>query len=562
MRCLIRFLTQRPGGTVEQHDRVFEGSVVTLGRATDQVLHLKDHRVALQHARIEQKKDELRITAGTPTGMAVNNRSCREAALKTGDVIEIGANLITIIDTPAGFDFAITFELQAQARTEDVGSPWGALTLEGSGWSKRRWSWTLAMIVFAVALVIPALGLLHPGAAGLLRSTPFPDDGWWLAGPLHAMHGGANAGCEDCHRTPFVRVQDSECLTCHETERHVALASLAPTPALGETRCASCHLEHNEPPALVKTHQGLCTDCHAGLSADAPAVAFGDVSDFLLGHPEFSVSLLSPADGDDGGDDAGDAWEVQRVALSDPELTERSNLNFPHQTHLDPDGLVAPEGNRVLGCGDCHTLEPGGARFEPITMEANCSGCHTLTFDPADPSREVPHGNPETVLQALIEYYSARLLGGDTTIEGRTLLRPGQALSPVERDRAAAEAQAQAMTVAQDVIERRTCATCHQVTRVDGDNGISWQVLPVELTAAFLPHARFSHEAHDTEASPCGDCHTAVDSESSADVLMPSVETCRNCHGSAVASRNEPNQTPSTCIMCHGFHLPEKGAYP
>ena len=48
MRTLIRFLTRTAGGTVETRDRVVDGDAITLGRATDRTLHLKDSRVALE----------------------------------------------------------------------------------------------------------------------------------------------------------------------------------------------------------------------------------------------------------------------------------------------------------------------------------------------------------------------------------------------------------------------------------------------------------------------------------------------------------------------------------
>ena len=52
MRVLIRFLRRGTAGAVEAKERLFEGEAVTLGRSTDQTLHLKDKRVALRHARI------------------------------------------------------------------------------------------------------------------------------------------------------------------------------------------------------------------------------------------------------------------------------------------------------------------------------------------------------------------------------------------------------------------------------------------------------------------------------------------------------------------------------
>jgi len=166
-------------------------------------------------------------------------------------------------------------------------------------WSKRRLAWTTAAVVLVLTLVLPALSLL-PSLADTTRSTPLPDDGWWLAGPVHSAHSSTAAECDACHVNAFERVPDGACIECHTVARHVA--TTATMPVLGEMRCASCHLEHTEPPELVKRHQGLCADCHADIPADARLEA---ASDFLDDHPEFKVSLLLPAVDADGNEIAG-----------------------------------------------------------------------------------------------------------------------------------------------------------------------------------------------------------------------------------------------------------------
>ncbi|MCZ6686401.1 MAG: FHA domain-containing protein [Gammaproteobacteria bacterium] len=554
MRYLIRFLSQGAAGSVEHYDKIVDDPTITIGRATDQVLHLKDKRARLQHARIEVRNGDVHISTRALAGVTVNGRSQRDAKLRTGDVIEVGSNILTIIEAPPGFDFAFTFELSPDATSDELTSQFGSLRLSQVAWSKRRLSWALAIIVIVLALIIPASGLLHPTAADILRNTVLlPDDGLWLAGPVHNKHSKSSTQCQHCHTQAFNRVKDVACLECHQTDRHVN--STATEAILGEQRCASCHLEHNEPPELVKQHQNLCADCHADLPAGVELAA---ATDFLKQHPDLQPSLLRPPLANDG--DA--EWTVQRIALDDPRLIDRSRLKFDHSVHLDADGLTTPDDRRVLVCTDCHRVETGGARMIPISMDEHCSGCHTLNFDADDPDREVPHGEPEKVLQILIEYYSARLLGDDPQATGRRLRRPGQALTRADRDRVAGEARKKAMAVAQDIFERTTCANCHEVSSTGEGGAAPWRVEAVKLTQEFYPRAVFSHQAHDTEAVDCGLCHAAADSESSADVLMPGIDTCRECHGSAVARRNHSGQIASTCIMCHRFHTPDKGSFP
>ena len=552
MNFLIRFITRNAAGGTEESDKIVDLPAITIGRATDQVLHLKDRRARLEHAVIEPRNGDVHITTAALAGVTVNGRSQRDAKLATGDVIEVGANVIRVVTPPGGIDFAITFELRDDASAEHFEAKWSAPAAGIAGWTKRRLSWTMVAIVFVLALALPAAVLLGPGAASALRgSAALPDDGFWLAGPMHGAHATIGDDCGACHVTPFRRVPDSACLACHDVGRHSWSSDNA---VLGEMRCANCHLEHNEPPQLVNRHQGLCADCHVDLPA---TVGLQPAGDFLDAHPDFKVSLMLPTARDDGSIE----WAVQHFRLADAAGADRSNLTFNHKAHLDPDGIVTPDGNRVIDCAECHEPEPGGARMKPITMDEHCSTCHTLAFDPDDPSRTVPHGDPAAVMQSLVEYYSARLLGDDTNAVEQRLRRPGQRLTREERDRAAAEARDKALEVAADLFERRACANCHTVTRRE-DAALPWHVEPVRLTEFFYPHANFSHAAHDTEVSACDSCHRASASESSQDVLIPDIGTCRECHGSGIARRNMGSQSPSTCVLCHGFHFEAKGSYP
>ncbi len=549
MKCLIRFLSINAAGGTEQKDKIVDAPTITIGRATDQTLHLQDRRARLQHAEISQQKGNIHITTSALAGVTVNGRSQRDAKLAAGDVIEVGSNVLRVIEPPADVDFALTFELSDDAASDDLTPVWSAG--DAGNWSKRRLSWWAVVVVLTFALILPALSLLNPGLASVMRGVSgLPDDSMWLAGPVHGKHASISSDCQNCHVDAFSRVPDSACQACHAAARHVA----APGEAiLGTQRCASCHLEHNEPPSLVKRHQGLCANCHGDLSAEAN---FGDASDFLDDHPGFRVSLLLPE-----ADDSGELqWRTEHSLLQDSAGADQSNLKFNHAVHLDEAGIVAPDGRRVVDCVDCHVPEPGGARMQPIRMDQHCIGCHTLNFDPDDPLREVPHGDPPAVLQVLIEYYSARLLGADPDDTEQRLRRPGRTLSRADRDKAATEARVRALQVAEDLFERQACANCHEVTKRDGDQELPWHVQPVRLTERFFPHANFSHAAHDTEVSSCDACHDAAASENSHDVLMPAIDDCRACHGSGVARRNSASQTPSTCIMCHSFHFAEKGS--
>jgi len=534
MRYLIRFISRNVAGSIEQHDRVIEEDCITIGRATDQVLHLKDRRVRLQHARIERKGAAVHISTNALAGIAVNGRSQRDAELAPGDVIEVGSNVLRVIEPPADVDFAISFELSEAASGEHLVSRWSNPAAGVGGWSKRKLSWTLATLVLLFGFAVPWIGVPN----------------FLLAGPLHSAHSTIGDDCGACHVAVFQRVPDNACMDCHEVRRHVVEPDHA---VLGEVRCAACHLDHNEPQQLINQHQALCTDCHQDLPDTIDLSAAGD---FLDEHPDFRVSLERPVESPAGDLD----WRVEHVDLAVSRDADRSNLKFDHEVHVDSEGLMTPDGKRVIDCAECHVPEPGGARMLPISMDEHCSACHTLAFDPDDPTRTVPHGDPQAVLQALIEYYSARLLGDDPDAVDRRVRRPGQSLTRADRDRAAAEARNKAMEVATDLFERRTCINCHEVTTTDGD--LPWRVLPVRLTGRFFPHASFSHAAHDTEVSACDSCHEASSSSAATDLLIPDIDNCRDCHGSGIDRRNSASQLPSTCVMCHGFHFEAKESYP
>jgi pSer/pThr/pTyr-binding forkhead associated (FHA) protein len=182
VQYLIRFITLNPAGGVEHHDKVIDAAVITIGRATDQVLQLKDKRARLQHAVIEEKGDGVHITTSALAGVTVNGRSQRDARLTTGDVIEVGANILRVIDAPADVEFAISFELSAEARSEDLVEDWSAAHSGVVELSKRKLSWYAVLAVLVLTLLIPAAGLLGPDIASLLRGSILPDDSLWLAG--------------------------------------------------------------------------------------------------------------------------------------------------------------------------------------------------------------------------------------------------------------------------------------------------------------------------------------------------------------------------------------------
>ena len=537
MKALIRFLRRGQAGAVEAKERLFDGEAVTLGRSTDQVLQLKDRRVALRHASIALRSGAPVISSRSPAGIVVNDTLCREAALRPGDEIRIGANVLRVFEPPAGADFAFSFELDSEVAAEAAGLDARRLDFQALSWRRAPLNWTLAAATLLLSLVIPASGLVDADWRDRLRPGPLPDDGFWISGPLSSAHHNVGWRCETCHQQPFVRVRNAACTDCHaDVGRH--FAADGPVTGLDTMRCAGCHAEHNEPAMLVRRDDALCTDCHAGIAAVAGAeTELEDVADFHDAHPDF------------------------RPAQGEPE-----RLKFPHDEHMDPKGIEGKDGKDVvMACDDCHRPEADGGRMQPITMEAHCADCHRLDFDPAYPEATVPHAEASTVLRRLVEYYSRTFLElypdpNATAAPARPARVPGRVTDARERARLLQQARERAFAVARDLFERRTCHDCHEIAAT-GNADDPWKVEPARLRTAWMPGARFNHGRHATALSECDLCHDAVKSKDASDVLMPRIEDCRECHGSGDPHRNPQGRVQSGCTMCHGFHDARHGAW-
>ncbi len=443
------------------------------------------------------------------------------------------------------------------------------VSLEDTRLSKRFLSWILFVVVLALFLLLPLASLVSDDASEALRNSPLPSDNAWTSGHLSNAHKipELNQNCQACHVNAFEVVQDDSCLSCHADTNHHFDTALHDVSKLDGQRCASCHIEHDEPSNIISQNDKLCSSCHADMATSgAVDTELVDVDSFgseqrgksSSPHPNIKVSMLVP----EGKADAM-TWSIRRVSLKD-KPKEQSNLIFPHDVHMNPEGIEAPSGDTVLACNDCHVTDDAGKLMQPVTMENNCRACHTLVFDPNDPEREVPHGEPDTVLLTLEEYYSRQFLReslgrAPTPQEVRefVLRRPGK--SVVRRAEQAlnlASPWGKAQSVAQEMFEKTTCKTCHQVSIDEsGDHLSKWRVDPIKLTKQWMPKHDFDHYSHRT--TDCSLCHDASSSEQSSDVLMPDLEVCEACH---TGVRTHENKSPTSCVTCHSFHLPaQKG---
>ncbi|MGB0514792.1 MAG: hypothetical protein ACPGJE_08135, partial [Wenzhouxiangellaceae bacterium] len=372
--------------------------------------------------------------------------------------------------------------------------------------------------------------------------------------------------CQACHLELFERAPDRGCLDCHADVTGHVDRTLVSVPDLEATRCAGCHREHHEPTDLVRDDSGLCADCHR--QPERQAVVLGDhplprpVSGFSANtHPEFRLAILRPPT--NGGD-----WHVERLRHSPETAAESSNLKFPHDLHLDPAKVESLRTGNPLDCGDCHVRGLDGEHFEPITMEGACQGCHSLLFDDDFPRKQLPHGDVEAALTALEEHYIRKHadpdLRGGPRERGRR--RPGRTETAEQCEGTALECgRRQALQAAVDQFSRSGCVTCHEVASDPSRPLLErWQVQPVRIVEDWYPFARFDHSVHLTRSrtrlddqAVCGSCHDAQASNTSADVLIPGLENCLQCHAPGTT---RDTRVALSCRGCHGFHLPFRAA--
>lgn len=540
MRCLIRHLTRRPKG-ITQKDSSVVGDSMRIGRSTENELYLADFRVALHHAVLHSRPGGFYLEANTDARLSVNGAPVTAARVVRGDSIWLGPYDIKLIDAPAGYDIALTVEL-VRPLSDDLAKLKARTvkSLAATGISKRLWAWLFFAAVLTVFLILPLLATQNAPLRQTLASLSVANERSWLSGEFSTAHRFFGVKCKTCHQTPFVRVRDAACLNCHKAVRAHADPQKFHFTEFSATRCASCHVEHQGQAQVLRADQKFCANCHADLTRRVAGTHLLDVSDFGRGHPQFRPTLLSRVD---------DKTIPQRVSLND-HPQEHSGLIFSHAKHLDPRGVKSPQGRTVLSCNRCHTLEPGAARPQPLRMTEVCNGCHQLNFDPDNPHRQVPHADVPQVLASLTEYYSALALqGGYNKHAAPPAVRrlPGKPLTEGQRQEALRWAQQMSARAASELIEKRSCKGCHEVTRIPTAPG--WRITPVRLNTHWLPLAEFDHARHSTTA--CGDCHAARESTHSSDVLLPGIGKCRECH----ASGDQGARLPSTCLTCHGFHV-------
>ncbi len=563
MDVLLRELLR--GGDIEEYrDTAFHGERLVIGSAADAAIQILGEKVAARHAALVLEGAQLQLRCERGLLASVNGHEVAAARMQPGDVVQIGGNRLRLVAAPAGFHVALEIEPDPAVDAGHFESAFRT-SLEQTMVSKRRLSWLALAAVLVLGLLVPLAMVLSRGASppsqtaevGFLQRTF--GDALWSTGPLSPVHAQATGNqCQHCHQGLFVRVRDSACRACHQgVADHVRPDIVADGSAghqIVQGRCESCHREHGELAAsLVPRGDALCTSCHADASQRFAGLQLPDASAFdEQHHPAFTPLMLVPDA------DAASGWVSSRVPMAS--ASDQSHLKFSHEQHLDGKKVLRKRDSGALGCADCHLPAAGGQGFETITMREVCSSCHELTFDPAEPRRQLPHGEPRDAILVLQEFFARRYLDPAAAPAPRLKRRiPGRSEEDLLAACTASPLTCARQYAAQEIegqFTGRGCVTCHEVADTGAASILErFEVLPVKLADSYFPAARFNHAAHRIQKDLTGDaacqsCHQAAQSKESRDVLLPDLARCAQCHQTHPGT----GQISSPCVSCHLNH--------
>lgn len=565
MAFLIRTIETTAAGREIIRDRTLDQSELSIGRASENDIHLPDLAIEQRHVRISDAGvGMLDAEAVGGLGFGIDGRTEKSARIdpNVGAELSLGSSLLAISREGDG---PVQIVVKQVEKDEGAGDALQAFALSSALPSKRLMAWGFAALILVLLLSVPIFTHLtrapienDPDA---LREGQVAFDSTWSTGELSMAHHDLEDNCEACHATPFVSVQDETCLTCHEElGDHAAMPRLAEgMPPLssgdaiqwsiaetlgkeGPLGCVTCHTEHEGPVELEAASEQFCSDCHNELDARLTDVSFGNASDFGKKHPQFRPQFYT----------AHFAGEPTRVSL-DENVEEMSGLIFPHDIHMDTQGGAARmaislgEYGAPLECSNCHEEEPDGVGFAPVVMEDSCESCHSLVFDRAGPNfRSLRHGDVDDLMADL-----ASMDRGPRRPVTSGRGRPGQFAPGGAYYSNFGRPMSAYIAINRALEPTGVCGECHIPTSTNGRRDLT----PVNLPDRFLMGGHFDHAAHGDDVAECSDCHDAGNSGEATDLLIPNVESCRDCHLGETAAKTE-EITPSSCAMCHGYHTP------
>jgi hypothetical protein len=185
----------------------------------------------------------------------------------------------------------------------------------------------------------------------------------------------------------------------------------------------------------------------------------------------------------------------------------------------------------------------------PPQFANNCAGCHLLDFDKRFGKEQVPHDKPEIVHAFLGKHFSDYIAGHPGEVhEAIRFDRQLPEKPPVIRIARDAQEWVQfRVEETEDLLWRKTCKECHTLNPVSSPLP---EITKSNITERWMPHAEFSHDSH--RMMTCESCHSkATSSHETADVLLPSIKTCQECHRAQGPAKEFAE---GRCFECHQYH--------
>ncbi|MDB6170546.1 MAG: hypothetical protein JWM88_3410 [Verrucomicrobia bacterium] len=360
------------------------------------------------------------------------------------------------------------------------------------------------------------------------------------------------------HPKDFSQI-DPSCLSCHRA------SSFHQPDIAREISCSGCHLEHQGPGPMPRVAMERCADCHGDAEQMAAAAARGRAMPAArFAKAAMPGVVLFPRERPAEGFTRvihSFATDHPEFRVNQPGMRDRNPLLFNHAVHLAGD--IPLLNGKPLECASCHQPDTSGAFMQRVTFEQNCRACHSLQFDERNPGMQLPHGDSAYVraylrsLPAQYADYAAAKLG----ITGRTeqqkfVDQQMRSLREKTRSGELLEEQVFFSDAKQGPVSGVAgldrsgrakfagCAYCHEVT---ARGSAAPEITPPVMPDRWLPHAQFNHSAH-TQVH-CTTCHAAARSQATSDIIMPTQQSCVECHG-------PKGGVNAGCSECHSYHNP------
>jgi hypothetical protein len=351
---------------------------------------------------------------------------------------------------------------------------------------------------------------------------------------------------------------DSACQKCHTSH-------LFHQPnVVRDISCSFCHAEHRGSGPMLAPKDFHCAFCHGDAAVMAAAAAKGAELPQDAFHSRITPgqNIPQPSRPSDGftqiiNSFAGDHPEFRVIAEN---TRDPNTLKFNHALHLTGATIPRLPDGQKLDCASCHQPDTAGAYFRPVTFENNCRVCHSLQFDPETPGLTLPHGSADFVsafLHSLPKQYGDfavrnGITGADEQkqfVQGKLRQLQAQAISGNELEQriffstATAGPRTQVGTVSGAVRALYPgCAYCHEV---NSNAQAQPEIVKPLIQDRWLTRGRFDHSRHARIA--CTQCHQAVQSKVTADIILPGKDSCVVCH-------SPRGGVADSCVSCHKYH--------